>query len=88
MMQGKVKFILLSDSSEIANQLKKDIPNIYYWDNSKIHLGDLKNYSEQAVFDTMVDFFIMTKSNEIISINSSGFSKIISLIYDIKYTAI
>jgi len=85
---SKIKFILLSDSSEIANQLKKDIPNIYYWYNSKILLGDLKNYSEQAVFDTMVDFFIMTKSNEIISINSSGFSKIISLIYDIKYTAI
>ena len=72
-------------SSKIAKKLKQDIPKLYYWDNNKIHLGDLKNFSMNAVYDTLVDFFIMSKSKQINIINYSGFSKIISLIYDIKY---
>jgi hypothetical protein len=83
-----IKFILLSDSSKIANKLKEDIPLINYWNNNKIHLGDLKNYADTSVFDTLVDFFIMSKSNEILVINESGFSKVVSIIYNIKYTNI
>jgi len=89
------KYILLSDSSIIANKLKKEINelksntiDLYYWDNTKIHLGDLKNKkSDNDILDTMVDFFIMSKSSEIIS-NGSGFSQIASVIYSIPYTII
>lgn len=83
-----IKFILLSDSSKMANKLKENIPLINYWDNSKIHLGDLQNRKENSVFDTLVDFFIMTKANEILVVNNSGFSNVVSLIYNIKYTLI
>ena len=91
------KYVLLSDSSIIANKLKKEINelgtnntiDLYYWDNNKIHLGDLKNKksNNSNILDTMVDFFIMSKSTEIIA-NGSGFSKISSIIYDIPYTNI
>jgi len=84
-INNQCNYILLSDSSEIAKKLKENIPTLFYWDNLKIHLGDLKNYSEQSVFDTLVDFFIMSKSNEIIS-NGSGFSQSVSVIYKIPYT--
>jgi hypothetical protein len=80
------KYVLISDSSYIANKLKESIPNLYYWNNNKIHLGDLIN-DTQGVLDTLIDFFIMTISNEIIS-NGSGFSRIVSEIYTIKYNEI
>ena len=80
------KYILISDSSFISNKLKKNINQLYYWNNFKIHLGDLiNNNNNNNIFDTLVDFFIMTKSSEIIS-NGSGFSCIVSEIYNIKYT--
>ena len=90
------KYILISDSSIMANKLKKKINelkmkndsviDLYYWDNTKIHLGDLKNKKSNIV-DTMVDFFIMSKSSQIIS-NGSGFSEINSVIYNIPYVKI
>lgn len=79
------KYVLISDSSKIANKLKDNIQGLCYWDNKKIHLGDLYNNSDSALLDTMTDFFILTKSSEIIS-NGSGFSAVACLIYNIKYT--
>lgn len=79
-----IKYVLISDSSEISQKLKTNISDLFYWNNSKIHLGDLKN-NISGVIDTLVDFFIMSKSNEIIS-NSSGFSMCVSEIYNIKYS--
>lgn len=79
------KYVLISDSSKIAQKLKMNIPDLLYWDNSKIHLGDLMNLQTSNILDTIVDFFIISNSNEIIS-NGSGFSKINSIIYNIKYT--
>ena len=77
------KYILISDSSEIAKKLKENIPELLYWDNIKTHSGSMNN----NVFDTLVDFFIMSKSNEIFS-NQSSFSIMNSIIYNIKYTLI
>jgi hypothetical protein len=86
------KYILISDSSMIANKLKANIPSLYYWDNAKVHIGDLRNNINSALLDTLTDFFILSKSSEIISISKlnelSGFSTVISLIFDIKYTVL
>lgn len=83
------KYVLISDSSKMANNLKSDIQALLYWDNSKIHLGDLKNIQTSYILDTIVDFFIISKSNEIISIgDASGFSRINGVIHNIKYTHI
>lgn len=83
------KYVLISDSSKMANNLKSDIQELLYWDNSKIHLGDLKNIQTSYILDTIVDFFIISKSNEIISIgDASGFSRINGVIHNIKHTHI
>jgi len=83
-----IKYILLSDSSEIANKLKQDIPELCYWNNSKVHLGDLTNFTRTAVLETLVDFFVMTRSKKINVVNESGFSKVVSVIYNIIYNII
>lgn len=82
-----VKYILITDSSETANKLKTNIPELLYWDNTKIHMGDLKNIQSSNILDTITDFFTISRSNEIIS-NGSGFSMVNSVIYNIKYTYI
>lgn len=78
------KYVLITDSSLIGNKLHKGIKNLCYYDNKKIHMGDLIHCDlEEALFDTLTDFFILSKSNEIISIGS-GFSIVVSKIY--KYS--
>ena len=78
-------YVLLSDSSIIANKLKENINGLCYWNNLKVHIGDLVNNTEDSMLDTLTDFFIITKSKEIIS-NGSGFSIVVSKMYDIKYS--
>ena len=90
-MNKNFKYILLTDSNAIGYKLKESIPELYYWNNSKIHLGTLNSLSGQGIIDTLTDFFIMSKSQEIIANsplgpNVSGFSIVISEIYDIKYS--
>jgi hypothetical protein len=86
------KIILLSDSSSIANKLKACNSELFYWENKKIHLGKLKSDNvEQSVRDTLADFFIMTRCEKIYhyAFNGiSGFSKLVSLIYDKEYIKI
>jgi len=81
----ETRYVLLSDSSAIAERLKKDIPELYYWNNSKVHLGDLIHRTDSSVLDTLVDFFMMSQSNEILSGPNSGFSVVSSLLYNIPY---
>jgi hypothetical protein len=78
------KYVLISDSAEIAKKLKTNIPELLYWDNTKIHLGSLQFNSDSNILYTLVDFFIISKSKEIFS-NGSGFSNINSIIYNTKY---
>jgi hypothetical protein len=81
---SKEPIILMSDATMIARKLKKDIPQLLYWDNHKIHLGSLDKDPNEGIIDTLADFFIMSKANEIYSA-ASGFAAIISEIYSIKY---
>ena len=81
------KYVLITDSRELGRKIKEGIPEIKYWDNNKIHLGDLINMEESGVLDTIIDFFIISKSKEIKS-NDSGFSRMNSIINKIKYTII
>ena len=83
-----VKYVLISDLSTIATRLKQQINKLYYWNNEKIHIGDLINNSNSALLDTMTDFFIISKSSEILSNAQSGFSIVASLIYNITYSSL
>lgn len=84
--ENQYNYILLCDTSSFALELKKRNPSLFYWDNKKIHTGEIQ-YDKQkiGVKDTLIDFFIMSKAIHIMSIFDSGFSKMISYIYDIKY---
>ena len=83
------QIILLSDSSAMAIEIKKYNPELFYWDNKKIHIGDLKNSQvKQAVTDTLIDFFIMKNCDKMFcyAFNGiSGFSKLVSLMYDKEF---
>jgi len=83
------QYILLTDSDKMGNALKDKNPSLFYYKNSKIHLGDLRSdtNAQMAIKDTMADFFILSKAGKIYS-NGSGFSMVNSLIYNIDYAYI
>jgi len=88
------QYILLTDSVTMGSVLKEKIPSLFYYNNKKVHLGDLRtplhisDFNElDGVRDTMADFFILSKSEKIYS-NGSGFSLIHSLIHDIEYNGV
>lgn len=85
----KSKYVLLSDSSTFAKYICSFIPSLIYWDNKKVHIGEVQLIGDGVdanVKDTLADFVIMSCSNFIYSLNDSGFSKSVSLIYDIPYS--
>jgi hypothetical protein len=83
------QFILMTDAESMGIQFKLKNPSLFYWNNIKTHFAVVNN--NQSIIDTLTDFFIMSKSNEMFcyAFNGvSGFSKFISLIYDIPYNMI
>jgi hypothetical protein len=82
------QYILLTDSDKMGCAIKEKIPELFYYSNKKIHLGDLKSLDKiNSIKDTMADFFILSKAEKIYS-NGSGFSNFNSLLYDINYIKI
>jgi len=83
------QYILLADSEKMSQEIVGQIPGLFYWQGSKIHLGDLRTTTEQdkqiAVRNTMTDFFIMRECDEIYCLHSSGFSKVASLLFAKPY---
>ena len=68
----------------MAIELSSNNPALFYFDNNKIHMGDLiyDGDVKNVVIDTMTDFFIMSKSNKIFSYPGSGFSYMASILFD------
>jgi hypothetical protein len=84
--ESEFQYILLCDTSSFGIALNVDNPSLRYWDNKKIHTGELQyDKNKIGVKDTLIDFFIMSKATHILSLFDSGFSKMISFIYDITY---
>jgi hypothetical protein len=84
--ESEYNYILLCDMSSFALELKNRNPQLFYWDNKKIHTGEIRyDKKKVGVQDTLIDFFIMSKAIHIMSIFDSGFSKMVSKIYDITY---
>jgi len=81
------KYILLTDSNELAFYIINNIPEILYWDNKKIHMGYSDNQNQENILDTIIDFITLSKSEEILG-NNSSFSRSVSEIYNIKYNQI
>jgi hypothetical protein len=77
------QFILLSDSIAMATKIKEYHPSLFYWNNAKIHTGGLQK--DTGLEDTMIDFFILSKCDTIYYLHHSGFSRIISEVFDKPY---
>jgi hypothetical protein len=86
-LQDGSKYILLTDSERMGNALKERNPSLFYYNNAKIHLGDLRSQTnpQMAIKDTVADFLIISKAAKIYS-NGSGFSIVNSILYDIEYS--
>jgi len=80
-------YVVFTDCSVLGNKLKDlNLQNLVYVDTKKVHLGDLIHQEERSILDTLGDFFMLSLAKEIYYIEESGFSKVISIVYQIQYT--
>jgi hypothetical protein len=84
------RYLIISDSIILKNMLKT-YPNFYVLLKPIEHLGgeSIKNIDTDGVMNTLLDFYLMSYSNTIISLSTyghvSGFSKYCSVIYGIPF---
>lgn len=77
-------YLVITDCSVLGNRLQKEL-GVLYVDTKKIHLGDLIHQDETSILDTLADFFMLSRAKEIYYVNDSGFSRIVSIVYNIQY---
>jgi len=87
LVNNDCQYILITDCDEMGRILKDLYPTLAYWPSEKTHLGAFQKTTSD-ISDTLIDFFILSRSKEIISYSvyqvASGFSTLTSLIFDIK----
>ena len=85
------KYLVLSDNNKIKFTLQALNPKLIIQLNKIAHLGE-ENQSSDSVKDTLIDFFIMSQSNYILSFSpyawGSGFSQWCSIMYSIPYNKV
>jgi len=84
------RYLIISDSNILKNMLK-NYPNFYVLIKDIEHLGgeSIKNTETDGIMNTLLDFYLMSYGNIIISLSTyghvSGFSKYCSVIYGIPF---
>jgi hypothetical protein len=84
------RYLIISDSNILKTMLKT-YPNFYILVRDIEHLGGeaIKNTETNGVMNTLLDFYLMSYSNTIVSLSVyghvSGFSKYCSVIYGIPF---
>ena len=83
------KYLILSDFTNVK-MLFNQYDNCVFQINKITHLGENLIIEEDAVQNTMMDFYLMSRSSHIYSYalmykNCSGFSKWCSVVYNIPY---
>ena len=70
--------------------MKKQNPALIIGINEITHLGESKVQSDNSIINTLTDFFLISKSNNIYAMSpyehGSGFSEYCSKIFNIPYT--
>jgi len=88
-MKLGTKYLILSDNNQIKLLLKKIFPQVIIQLTNIIHLGESDNPSDQAVMETLLDFYIMSNAFQIISFSpynwGSGFSQWCATLHNIPY---
>lgn len=91
-MKEGTKYLILSDNNQIKLLLKKVFPQVVIQLTKIAHLGESVNPNDNAVMETMLDFYLMSNAFQIISFSpynwGSGFSQWCSVLYKIPYTQI
>lgn len=85
------KYLILSDNNNIK-YFFRNYKNCVFYVRSITHLGENGDKEENKIKNTLLDFYIMSESNYIISVSpytwGSGFSQWCSVIYKIPYKKI
>lgn len=81
------QILLLSNSKIVRDQISKLVPDILYSVSDPIHLGVYES-DERKIAETLSDLLLLTRCNMIYSLGYSGFSYLLSKIYDIDYKII
>jgi hypothetical protein len=91
-MKEGTKYLILSDNNQIKLLLKKVFPQVVIQLTKIAHLGESVNPGDNAVMETLLDFYLMSNAFQIISFSpynwGSGFSQWCSVLYKIPYTQI
>ena len=82
------KYLILSDSTGLKKEFAP-YTNCVFQQKKITHLGEQQTLDEDAVRNTMMDFYLMSQSSHIYSysvyIHGSGFSKWCAVLYNIPY---
>jgi len=84
------KYLILSDNNALKSMLK-NVSNFYVHIHNIEHLGGEVNYnkSTDGIKNTLLEFYLMSYSNSILSLSSythiSGFSRYCSEVYNIPF---
>ena len=87
------RYLIISDSNVLKSQLKI-YPNFYILIRNIEHLGGeaMRSYESNGVMNTMLEYYLMSYSNAIVSLSIyghvSGFSKYCSILNDIPFNYI
>jgi hypothetical protein len=83
------KYVILSDNNEIKSFIKSKFSNTIIQLNKIVHLGQSINLQNDGIMQTLLDFYIIGMSANILSLScydhGSGFSKWSSVIYNVPY---
>lgn len=86
------KYILISDNIHLKKHIK--LPgNIYILDTKISHTGENANFSDEALKNTIIDFYLIEKAKKIISISlqsrgGTGFSKLAAIMFNKEYESL
>jgi hypothetical protein len=88
-MKLGTKYLILSDNNQIKLLLKRIFPQVIIQMTNIVHLGESVEPSDQAIMETMLDFYIMSNAFQIISFSpynwGSGFSQWCATLHNIPF---
>lgn len=86
------KYLVLSDNNQIKILLKKIFPQLIIQMTNIMHLGESVDPREEAIVETLLDFYLMSNAYQIVSFSpynwGSGFSQWCSVLHNIPFTQI
>ena len=88
-MKPGTRYLILSDNNQIKLLLKRIFPHVTIQMTNIVHLGESVNPSDQAIMETLLDFYIMSNAFQIISFSpynwGSGFSQWCATLHNIPF---